>query len=435
MGSISSKYAVNDISHPDRSPEIPKELTQDELSKFHRACRDGDIDHVRDLLKRILKADLDKLGAEGESALHIATRNGRNEIVQLLMHAGCSRIILNRAKKMPYEEIKTPEMARIYERPTSTRFHDSDPRTSFETFKLYDQKDVQQPNLEWIRTFRTQDELKEYSLKQQTTAMWFQIFYRLSHTFSGTLNRRDFRADLFDLESDRDFDHFLKNAIPDVDAYKRTKEALMEAEKKKDIVPLLTLYTSEFGGGEIPFYEALNRQLALVSEDDVNTAHFCDRFVYEFYMKSDQLHKRAYYGQAFRGASMNDSELKIYEDLTIDGEKGVLATKTFTSTSKNMDEALKFAIAIDNGRKPVLLVFNVPNRCNSIVSVRDVSEFPHEDEVLITPGNIFKVCRVIKNSGLREIHLEHINTNVSTFKKLIQTIRAIQQRPSLGIES
>ena len=67
--------------------------------------------------------------------------------------------------------------------------------------------------------------------------------------------------------------------------------------------------------------------------------------------------------------------------------------------------------------------------------MENVSKYPHEAEVLITPGNLFRVRRVAKNSDLNEIYLEHISTTVSTFKKLSHTIKSTQERPTLVIQS
>ena len=351
MGTGASKCPADVLMEKQRQKARKKKKTSTESSNFYLACKNGEMDSVKEHLTKMSKEDIDKLEGNGDTALHVATRSGQKDIVKLLLAAQCSTTTLNYDGKMAYEEIETPEMNTVFERMASTRFYDPEPKKSLATFKRSDENDEQKPKFEWIRTFKSDDELKEYSLKQQTTAMWFRFFHRVSHTFSGILNRRDFRADFFDLESDRDFMEFLKLAIRDDDAYQRTIDELKEAEKAKDIVPLIRLYTSEFGGGKTPFYEILNRQLALASEDDGNTAHMCDRFVHEFNMKSDQLEQRAYTGQTFRGASMSNSDLEIYDEPASNGEKVTIATKAFTSTSRKREEALKFAFARNEEQK------------------------------------------------------------------------------------
>jgi hypothetical protein len=433
MGTGASRCPADKMMHQKRLEAKKKKHTQSELSKFYCACERGDTDYVREHLTQMSIEDIDKLEGNGDTALHVATRNDHKEIVQLLFNAGCSKTTLNYCAKMPHEEIKTPQMKGIYERPTSMYFHESDFKTSVETFERCDQEDLQSEKFDWINTYENERELKEHSLNQQTAAMWLQFFNWASHRFSGYLNRHDFRADLFELESDRDFDEFLKQAIKDKKAYEKTRVALIKAERSKSIVPLITLYTDEFGEAEdrTPFYKVLNRQLALKSKDDINTAHFCDRFVYEFHMKSDELDRRAYTGKTFRGVSMSDSDVEAYEALTIDGKKGAIATKTFTSTSTNIKRASNFLKAENEKLKPVLFIYNIPTPCSTIFSVADISEYPDEEEILITPGNLFKVCCVVKNSDLTEIHLEHINIKISNFRKLIHTIKATRQRPNV----
>ncbi|CAF1058972.1 unnamed protein product [Adineta steineri] len=452
MGTGGSACPGDKLMNQKCQQAMRKKYTQSEPSKFYCACRDGNVDYVREHLPHMLIEDVDKLEGIGDTALHVATRNDHKEIVKLLLKADCSTTTLNHDGKMPYEESKTPEMKKIYMRPTSSSyFHDSDPKTTFEVFQRITQEKVQpidqeqesklqyitqeqveEQKRDWIQTFEDDDELKQHSLNEQTAAMWWKVFHWVSHTFSGTLNRRDFRADLFDLDSDRDFDEFLKKNIDDDVAYKRTKEALKVADTAKDIVPLITLYTSEYGENKKAFYQMLNQQLALASENDIDTSHFCKRFVYEFEMKSDQLENRSFIGTTFRGASMYHSDIKIYEKLAIKGQNGVIALKTFTSTSRQRSEAMEFAIK-KPGMQRVLYTYNIHNRTHGIVSVKDVSKYPHEDEVLIIPGNLFMIYDVLKIEGsdLTEIHLEHINTKVSTFKKLRHTITSMRKRPKM----
>ncbi len=92
---------------------------------------------------------------------------------------------------------------------------------------------------------------------------------------------------------------------------------------------------------------------------------------------------------------------------------------------------MSFVSATRKEHKPVLFVFNIPNPCYAIFSAADVSQFPYEDEVLIITGNVFRVRHVVKNSNLTEIHLEHMNIKISTFKKLTHIIKAVRQRSNM----
>jgi hypothetical protein len=342
---------------------------------------------------------------------------------------------------MPYEESKTPEMENLYRRPASSSyFQDEDHRASVLMLKHRDEEDGQQQTSLWDKTFDNIEERNGDYLNRQTTAMWFKIFHNVSHIFNRILKRSDFRADLFDLKNDRDFLDFVKDAIGNETdyekaEYKKIVEHLAMAERDDELGPLIRLYTSEIGAHKIQFYKLLNRQLALKSENDMNTAHFCDRFVYEFEMKSEQLKKWAFKGTTFRGTPLPASLIESYEKLANDEEKGAILTRTFTSTSKNKMVALDFAKPKVKEQKSVLFIYNIPTRCKTIVSVMKVSDFPKEDEVLIIPGNLFTVSRVVKESDLTEIHLDHITIEVSLFEKLRNTWRAAHQIPNIELKA
>ncbi|CAF3258391.1 unnamed protein product [Rotaria sp. Silwood2] len=356
MGQRSSKCPADERIRRKRQQAIFKKNIPSVASDFYFACRNDNIDYVREHIKDMSIEEINKLEPNGSTALHAATFYDNKEIVQLLISAKCSRTKLNRCGKMPHEEIQTAEMRKLYERPTLTRFHESDPSTSLATYVPDDQGQQQQTKLDWIKVFENENELMEYLTNQQTTVMWLKFFNWVSHTFSRFLDRNDYNANLFDLNNDRDFDDFLKRTIPNDDEYKQAREALIEAEQDESIIPLIELYTSEFEHGGIPFYQVLNKQLALSSENDINTAHFCDRFVLDFDMKSQELEKRAYIGVTYRGVTMNDADIEKYEQLSFYGRKhGIIATKTFQSTSKNKQVALRFAAQSSDDFKRVLV--------------------------------------------------------------------------------
>ena len=432
MGQHSSTSPADRMIRRRRQEAVLKKNIPAKASDFYFACRNDNIDYVRENLKEMSLEEIDKLEPNGSTALHAATFYDNKEIVQLLFSAKCSRTRLNRYGQMPYEEIQTVEMRKLHERPTLTRFHETDPNTSFATYTCDDQEQQQQPKLDWIKVFDNDDELMEYLTNHQTTVMWLKFFNWVSHTFSRYLDRNDYNANLFQLNSDRDFDDFLKRAIPNDDEYKRARKALIEAEQDGSIIPLIELYTSEFEHGGIPFYQVVNKQLAISSENDINTAHFCDRFVREFDMKAHELEKRAYIGLSYRGVTMNDFDIEKYEHLSFYGENhGIIATKTFQSTSKNKQVALRFATQNHDEFKRVLFIFKISNPCSTIFSIFDVSEYGEKEEVLILPGNLFKVNQVIKNPDLIEIHLEHLKVTISFFTKIAQTVKAVRYRTDI----
>lgn len=432
MGTGASASPAEQLVKKKRQTAMKFKTSETKPSDFYCACRDGDIEYVRTHIDNLSKEEIDKIEPNGDTALHAATRKEHKEIVQLLIQRQCSRIVMNKDGLMPHEEIKTEDMHNVYKRPTLTRFHEDNIQTSLDTFKPGDQEIVDQVVHDYVKSFENEKQLAEYSLKQQTTAMWLNFFSIVTSKFGKLLRRPDFKPELFDLEHDRDFNEFLRKAINDEKACEKTIDALKKAEKSKHIEPLITLYTSEFGNSQMAFYEILNKQLSIAAENNENTAHFCDRFLYEFEMKRDQLENRAHTGKTYRGVSLAKGQLKLYEDLSTPEKKGIIATRVFTSTSTSKDMALNFTYVRGNDQEGVLFVFNIATSCSGIISVKDVSEFPGEEEVLIIPGNLFRVQEVKKDREPVEIHLEHINTKVSAFRKIAYTITAARSKMHAG---
>ena len=93
-----------------------KKSTPSKASDFYFACRNGNINYVNEHLKTMPMEEI------GTQWVHAATFHDSKGIVQLLLDAKCSPIILNRYSQMPYEEIQIAEMKKLYGRPTLTRF-------------------------------------------------------------------------------------------------------------------------------------------------------------------------------------------------------------------------------------------------------------------------------------------------------------------------
>ncbi len=135
-----------------------------------------------------------------------------------------------------------------------------------------------------------------------------------------------------------DFKYFLRKKLGE--KYEETLEEFDKAQQKNSIDPLLTIYSSEKYG----FYKSLNKQLADSAAEADTSPHLCDRFIIEFHIRGDELEKRSYIGTVYRGATINLSELSLYEKVYKNKPRGVIAFKSFTSTSEDKDIALQFII-------------------------------------------------------------------------------------------
>ncbi|CAF0973672.1 unnamed protein product [Didymodactylos carnosus] len=92
-------------------PRILEHPAQGEASDFYWACRNGEIERVKQLLKDIPYEDLNHLEPNGSTPLHAASYVGQTEIVHLLLHErGCRRDLLNRYDLTAYEEAFSDEI-------------------------------------------------------------------------------------------------------------------------------------------------------------------------------------------------------------------------------------------------------------------------------------------------------------------------------------
>ena len=363
----------------------------------------------------------------GSTALHAATYFGHVEIVKLLLDQGCCRTTLNRYGKRAYEEARTIEMKELFCRPDSaSRFHDRD---TIHTMAIYIPEENEEAAAasathDYVHLFKSKAEILEYSLNQQTTAMWFKFYNWFSHSFRSYLESDNFHVDNFDLHKHPDFQQFLKRSLSNPTTIQTTMQSVDEARRRNSIEPLITLYTSEQAG----FYGPLNQQLIHSPADAQMSPHLSDRFIIEFQLKRKQLKQRAYTGTVYRGATLPVDSLTIYEHALASTPHGVLGLKAFTSTSIDPLVALAFAIKVppNDGFKNVLFVFEISEASSSIFGVEDISVFGHEREVLILPGNLFIVTQIEERDDFKitEIHLRHWNVSISFMKKLKQTFRS-----------
>ncbi|CAF3541537.1 unnamed protein product [Rotaria sp. Silwood2] len=399
-------------------------------SKFYFACRNGEIDHVRAMLNDPSSPSIDDLNERqpnGSTALHAATYNGHTDIVKLLLDRDCCRTTLNRYGKTAYEEASTPEMQQLVARASQmNRFYETNTVHTTALYVIDESKQMVNPNetLDFVRIFQSQDEILDYALNQQTTALWIKFYNWFCHTFRLFIERDNFHIDSFDLHKHPDFQHFLKRSLPEPEKYRNMMKAINEAKRCNSIEPLITVYTSETAG----FYGPLNRQLADSPDDPQMSPHLCDRFIIEFLIHRHELKQRTFTGMTYRGAKISKAELSNYKGVLNSQSGGILGLKTFTSTSIDRCVALEFIAksSINDHECNVLFVFDIDRISSTIFAIEDISVFGQEREVLILPGTLFVVTRVEEQIGFKliEIHLRYWHTSISFFQKLKQTARS-----------
>ncbi|CAF3226614.1 unnamed protein product [Rotaria sp. Silwood2] len=399
-------------------------------SDFYFFCRNGEVDRMRQVLDAEDAPSIDQLNElqpNGSTALHAATYYGHKEMVKFLLDRNCPRTALNRYGRTAYEEARDFEMKQLFDRPDSaSRFHELNAAHTLSIYLPCENHGdtLASAPLNFVRVFKSESEILDYSINQQTTAMWLKFYNWFSHTFRTFIEREDFQIDAFDLHKHADFQQFLKLHFSDPVQYELTMKSIGDAQRSNSIEPLIHLYTSEQAG----FYHPLNRQLAHSVGDAQMSPHLCDRFVIEFHLRRHELKHRAFTGTVYRGATVPAVDLTIYEQALASDPPGILGLKTFTSTSTDPLVALAFAVqqppTID--QKSVLFVFEIREVTPTIIGVEDVSSFIQEHEVLILPGNLFIVTGIEEEQFLKvtKIYLHYWHVSVSFWKKLKQTVRS-----------
>jgi hypothetical protein len=399
-------------------------------SDFYHLCKDGKIDEIRQILDNETSPpieELNRLQPNGSTALHVATYYDHLEIVKLLFEHNCPQNILNLYGNIAYDEAKSIKMKQLFMRPNSTdRFHEIN---TAETISMFFPKgNIESINVSqkvnYVHLFRTESEIIEYPLKQQTIAMWLNFynwFFRIFRTFT---EPNDFHIDTFDLINHPNFQEFLQESFSDPVKYTKTMKLVNEAKRRNSIEPLITLYTSENAG----FYRPFNQLLRQSSSNTELNEHLCDRFIIEFYIRHQELRQRAFTGIVYRGATIATDDLPIYYHALDIQPPGVLGFKSFTSASKDPLIALKYLLRTpsNENEKYVLFIFEIMEVSSTIFGVDDISEYPHEQEVIILPGNLFIVVNIEEHvqPPIIKIYLRHVNIPISFFQKIKQTRRS-----------
>ena len=202
------------------------------------------------------------------------------------------------------------------------------------------------------------------------------------------------------------------------------RDFIKASKELNSVTPLIYLYTRS----DLPFYAELNKKLATIDSNPNGAASVCDRFIREFDLRDAELSKFGFTGVTYRGTTMLESDVQNYRKASEQNPKWIIAPKTFLSTSFDRSEAMKhLPKKIKKGNPLGLMVFHIPVACSTIFAVKDISPYPQECEVLFMPGNLFTITKVTQCGAdltLPEVHLEHVNRNISFFEKLRTTYRA-----------
>jgi ankyrin repeat protein len=125
-------------TYVDTSFRVKLSMSEPKLSEFYIACRTGDLILVELLLNSLSLYDLNRLEANGSTALHAAAFYGHIDIVRrLVIHGAIMRTLRNKYNLTPAQETTDDEIRRLLE-----------PDATYEPRKRFisdDQDNKQQP--------------------------------------------------------------------------------------------------------------------------------------------------------------------------------------------------------------------------------------------------------------------------------------------------
>ena len=167
----------------------------------------------------------------------------------------------------------------------------------------------------------------------------------------------------------------------------------------------LRLYTMQS-----PFYGDLNKALKNNKFSNFN------QYIFTLYYGLNQKCIKDYHeGNLYRGSLINKNEL----DNMIKSSSGLILARSFLSFSKNKKLSLDFINFRNNNPniKKILFVVN-PLKQNNItvtnIDVKEISEFPKEEEVLFLPFSALEIASIIEGVYYNDdqftiIYLNYIN--------------------------
>jgi len=385
MGQNSSHKTNSDIS-------TIRQLQEKCLSNFYLACRDGNIEIVKNLLPLMSIEQINCFEPNGSTALHAASYHGHTEIVRLLLISGASRSLRNlRYNLTPYEEARNDDIRRLFSRinfPTQARFIGSSSKTEWSLDTSY--------AAEWKIHLST---LLQPKLSFQEIILFLQENYLKNYV---NLSSRELEKIIF-------FFH--------------------HAYENNDASFIVQAYTSP-----TQFYAIVNNHLAeyllkcFRFDEEQSIIEQCVAHLASIFIHRSELRSMAFTGTVYRGLLLFQSDLEIYT------ENKRLLNKSFLSTSKEPSVASIYAGCGDQNKMrttvdktplqyTALCIYKIRNP-NTALDISNISEIPFEYEILIMPLCAFQVQSVRKDINNNDIQiiivLEECDDSIELKRKNIQ---------------
>ena len=399
---------------------ISVKLQQDEGNEFYWACRNGDVEHVKQLLRTIPYNDLNQVEFNGSTPLHAASSYGHAEIVTLLLREDYPRKHRDLDGLTAYERAQTEQIRCLFHRPDGkNRFCDENNEEGRVLFHVATRESEGERALDgdyfedqWI--IGHMDGVPFESIEMHVVARKTLYQSKLGRMIN--INRIGY---ISLLKSDQRLQFAIDNAVDSLipqqhSEYAKCKSLVIRAFVENQPEHLLQLYTLE-----TPFYRSLNK--------DQTSVFGCaiERFL-------DKLSARYFQGTSYRGVKMTSQNLRVYQWAL--KKNGVLITATHNSTSKDKQLAEFFAEAnAPAANERVLMIFSFSQQCDTAIDLSKISDelpciskFENETEVLVLRFTFFIVKEINTETNPTTITLENIPATSSwlavwKYYKMIRT--------------
>jgi hypothetical protein len=374
--------------------------TSTRFHTFYNACRDNDVDITKQLLESMNLSEVNAIESDGETALHVACRNGHTDIIRLLLDRGASRSIRDKNNSVPYDVSKTEEVRQLLRRTSKTRFMVNETNTS--------------GTIEWMKCGDNVD--------QQAA---FDIYDRTGRLYQWPTRFRDLAASIgaFYLED--------TTSDTEVDVL---KEFLDQAIMTDNPEYFIKAYTAE-----TVFYRKLNTELARTYD---TIMHFMERrdrnYIIYVFRVHQALARYAFTGCVYGGMRVSEDDLKQY----CEGSK--IMNKAFLSTSKNPDIARQFALKNNNQLQSeeqiqkfsALCVYEIDKE-ETAIKIDTISEYEYEEEVLIFPYNSFQIIKIKRynSSDTPSTHVIDVEIYLRQYERVKCDLSNVQHVPDYESDS
>ena len=366
-------------------------IDQQTKTLLYNACCNNDYDTFRGNL--IVSSIDGALDDQGNTALHIATRDGQQDIVRLLLRYHAIRTVLNNEGKSAIQMTSNDPIVKLYQ--SAYR-----PLADVKTENPYVSKELEVEPIEWLDSYRNA--------------------YRISYENHEHMKRWITKIPLKKLLEELRDNYIDKLVFPTPETRTNIKTRIQDAIEKNNPMQLAKVYTGASG-----FCTRLNTDLAKLGSDfrfistrldypDNEPPKDLGQYIYASLLINHTIFRSyRHASKTFRGMTITPEDLAVY------APNKIVITRSFLSTSKQRHVAEFFLGLTDIDKSPpVVCIYNVINPRSSLC-IELLSHFPEEEEVLIVPFIAFEITSVkeikmeygTKSYSMKEIELVECGPN------------------------